>query len=119
MPASCRPPGDIEHGRKIGDSYKHGERVRYQCDLGYTRDGEHELICLDGTWNFDPPICRGRCKMCLKRAIKGNGRKKENYAMTKRQISFVTRCCHVITACDGRLSSSSSSYLSLPDGFLE
>ncbi|XP_068726391.1 sushi, von Willebrand factor type A, EGF and pentraxin domain-containing protein 1-like [Montipora capricornis] len=84
--ASCRPPGDIEHGRKIGDSYKHGERVRYQCDFGYTRDGEQELICLDGAWNFDRPICRAPC-IRPERPING-GTRGDNFSHNEIVVFF-------------------------------
>ena len=57
--ANCRSPGDINHGLKIGDNYKHGKKVRYSCNLGYTLEGEAEVTCEEGTWNTDTPKCKG------------------------------------------------------------
>ena len=57
--ASCRSPGGIDNGRKMGQDYSHGKTVRYECDSGYTVEGENSLTCNDGTWNFDPPKCGG------------------------------------------------------------
>ncbi|CAH3145902.1 unnamed protein product, partial [Porites lobata] len=57
--ANCRSPGDINHGLKIGDNYKHGKTVRYSCNLGYTLEGEAEVTCEEGTWNTDTPKCKG------------------------------------------------------------
>ena len=64
--ANCRSPGDINHGLKIGDNYKHGKTVRYSCNLGYTLEGEAEVTCEEGTWNTDTPKCKGTvCKRTL------------------------------------------------------
>ena len=47
--ANCRSPGDINHGLKIGDNYKHGKTVRYSCNAGFTLEGEAEVTCEEGT----------------------------------------------------------------------
>ena len=57
--ANCRSPGDINHGLKIGDNYKHGKTVRYSCNAGFTLEGEAEVTCEEGTWNTDTPKCKG------------------------------------------------------------
>ena len=58
--ANCQSPGDINHGLKFGNNYKHGKAVRYFCNLGYTLEGEAELTCEDGRWNTDTPKCKGK-----------------------------------------------------------
>lgn len=60
MLASCQSPGRIADGINIGSEYGHGRTVRYQCNAEYTLDGREELICDDGTWNFEPPTCKGK-----------------------------------------------------------
>ena len=57
--ANCRSPGDISHGLKIGNNYKHGKTVRYSCNAGFTLEGEAEVTCEEGTWNTDTPKCKG------------------------------------------------------------
>ena len=57
--ANCRSPGDINHGLKIGNNYKHGKTVRYSCNAGFTLEGEAEVTCEEGTWNTDTPKCKG------------------------------------------------------------
>ena len=57
--ANCRFPGDISHGLKIGNNYKHGKTVRYSCNAGFTLEGEAEVTCEEGTWNTDTPTCKG------------------------------------------------------------
>ena len=59
MLASCKSPGRIADGMKIGSDYGHGRTVRYQCNAEYTLDGREELVCNDGAWSFDPPTCKG------------------------------------------------------------
>ena len=61
--ANCRSPGDINHGLKIGNNYKHGKTVRYSCNAGFTLEGEAEVTCEEGTWNTNTPKCKGTvCK---------------------------------------------------------
>ena len=63
---NCRSPGDITHGLKIGNNYKHGKTVRYSCNAGFTLEGEAEVTCEEGTWNTDTPKCKGTvCKRAL------------------------------------------------------
>ncbi|XP_078348007.1 uncharacterized protein LOC144633094 [Oculina patagonica] len=59
--ASCRPPANIAHGRKIGSDFSHGKTVRFECDARYTLDGNTRLTCNDGTWNSNPPRCKAPC----------------------------------------------------------
>ncbi|XP_073243400.1 CUB and sushi domain-containing protein 1-like [Porites lutea] len=56
--ADCRSPGDINHGLKIGNNYKHGKTVQYSCNPGFTLEGEAEVTCEEGTWNTDTPKCK-------------------------------------------------------------
>ena len=59
--ASCRQsPGVIAHGQKIGTDYRHGKTVWYQCDEGYTLEGNDRLTCRDGRWDLKPPECKGK-----------------------------------------------------------
>ena len=63
--ANCRSPGDINHGLKIGNNYKHGKTVRYSCNAGFTLEGEAQLTCVEGRWNTDTPKCKGNDHCCL------------------------------------------------------
>ncbi|XP_078348103.1 sushi, von Willebrand factor type A, EGF and pentraxin domain-containing protein 1-like isoform X1 [Oculina patagonica] len=59
--ASCRPPANIAHGRKIGSDFSHGKTIRFECDARYTLDGNTRLTCNDGAWDSNPPRCRAPC----------------------------------------------------------
>ena len=58
--ASCQKPGIVRQGLKIGNDFRHGKSVRYQCDDTYILEGKDQLTCDDGKWNFDPPKCKGK-----------------------------------------------------------
>ncbi|XP_078348020.1 uncharacterized protein LOC144633100 [Oculina patagonica] len=62
--ASCRSPGDIAHGRKIGTDYSHNKTVRYECDAEFALEGKNGLTCDDGKWNYNPPRCRDPINDC-------------------------------------------------------
>ena len=61
--APCQWPGRIDNGRKVGRSYKHGDRVQYVCNNAYILDGKQNRTCGDGVWSSLRPACRGSYAM--------------------------------------------------------
>ncbi|XP_074643429.1 protein lev-9-like [Tubulanus polymorphus] len=55
---SCGPPGDIEFGRRIGESDRYPARVTYFCDIGYSIIGKAFRQCQpNGKWSGKTPKC--------------------------------------------------------------
>ncbi|KAL9989281.1 hypothetical protein ACROYT_G003814 [Oculina patagonica] len=55
---SCGSPGDIPHGKVIGNVYSFKERVEYVCDEGYKLKGPAYRICqANEEWGGSQPIC--------------------------------------------------------------
>ena len=55
---SCGTPPDLEHGWVEGDQYRHGDSVRYFCDVGFDLKGRDTRRCLwDGHWEYPLPYC--------------------------------------------------------------
>ncbi|KAG7254956.1 hypothetical protein CRUP_020738 [Coryphaenoides rupestris] len=59
---SCFEPGAVRNGTRVGTDLKLGSAVSYQCDGGYTLEGEPTLTCIMGrdgkpSWNKPRPIC--------------------------------------------------------------
>jgi hypothetical protein len=48
-----RDSGSIANGNKHGTSFF----VHYQCNDGYTLEGNQNITCSGGTWNSNPPQC--------------------------------------------------------------
>ena len=49
----CSKPQEIDYGSVTYD----GETAIYECDSGYTLEGNSNLTCNDGIWIPDPPTC--------------------------------------------------------------
>lgn len=53
------PPPPLPPNAKVqapGTTYRHGEAVRVECELGFERQGPEEIRCGDGRWT-EPPTC--------------------------------------------------------------
>ena len=54
----CTDPGDISNGRKQGNNYESGQKVKYTCSKGFTMQGSSTLTCKNtGSWNRPKPKC--------------------------------------------------------------
>ncbi|XP_059898687.1 LOW QUALITY PROTEIN: CUB and sushi domain-containing protein 1 [Gadus macrocephalus] len=63
---SCFEPGAVRNGTRVGTDLKLGSTVTYQCDGGYTLEGDPTLTCVMGrdgkpSWNKPRPICIAPC----------------------------------------------------------
>uniref|UniRef100_A0A3B4AL78 Uncharacterized protein n=1 Tax=Periophthalmus magnuspinnatus TaxID=409849 RepID=A0A3B4AL78_9GOBI len=63
---SCFEPGLVRNGTRVGTDLKLGAIVAYQCDSGYTLEGDATLTCIMGgdgkpSWNKPKPICIAPC----------------------------------------------------------
>uniref|UniRef100_A0A8C6TIS3 CUB and Sushi multiple domains 2 n=1 Tax=Neogobius melanostomus TaxID=47308 RepID=A0A8C6TIS3_9GOBI len=63
---SCFEPGLVRNGTRVGKELKLGAIVIYQCDSGYTLEGDATLTCIMGgdgkpSWNKPKPICIAPC----------------------------------------------------------
>ncbi|XP_044295268.1 complement factor H-like isoform X2 [Varanus komodoensis] len=62
----CQPPPSIPHGRLVSDlrdQYPHGEKVEYECDLGFVKASSSMVECVDGEWT-SLPSCIEEFKTC-------------------------------------------------------
>ncbi|XP_063750705.1 sushi, von Willebrand factor type A, EGF and pentraxin domain-containing protein 1 isoform X1 [Eleginops maclovinus] len=58
VPARCSKPSPIPNGRVLGSDYGVDSKVTYECDEGYTLNGDPAHICQsDGLWDKPPPRC--------------------------------------------------------------
>ncbi|XP_064458816.1 sushi, von Willebrand factor type A, EGF and pentraxin domain-containing protein 1-like isoform X2 [Ornithodoros turicata] len=58
-PKSCGPPGDIEHGHRIGSMTRFTSSVKYECEEGYELFGRAHRYCQSsGQWSGTLPECR-------------------------------------------------------------
>ncbi|XP_046885306.1 CUB and sushi domain-containing protein 1-like [Hypomesus transpacificus] len=65
---TCGNPGLIPNGVVQGSRYNIGDKIRYNCDLGFLLEGHAVLTCLvspgtGASWDFPAPFCRaeGSC----------------------------------------------------------
>lgn len=55
---SCSEPPQIRNGRPVFESVVFGSTVQYECDEGYSVDGNDVLRCqANTTWSGSPPTC--------------------------------------------------------------
>ena len=47
------------NGRRIGDDFRHGESVTFECDYDFELKGKATITCSYGTWADDIPQCKG------------------------------------------------------------
>ena len=61
---------EMKHGKRRPNksTYRHGEKVYYDCDEGYEKHDDHDYdndysMCKsDGMWDRKPPMCRSAYK---------------------------------------------------------
>ncbi|KAJ8334650.1 hypothetical protein SKAU_G00402890, partial [Synaphobranchus kaupii] len=61
---SCPEPVLPMNGMKVGDRLQMNNVVSFQCEPGYTLQGNSHISCMPGTvrrWNFPPPLCIAQC----------------------------------------------------------
>ncbi|XP_036410979.1 CUB and sushi domain-containing protein 2 [Megalops cyprinoides] len=61
---SCPEPVVPMNGMKVGDRLQMNNVVSFQCEPGYTLQGNSHISCMPGTvrrWNFPPPLCIAQC----------------------------------------------------------
>ncbi|XP_074480016.1 sushi, von Willebrand factor type A, EGF and pentraxin domain-containing protein 1 isoform X1 [Sebastes fasciatus] len=58
VPARCGKPSPIPNGRGFGSEFGLNSKVNYECDEGYTLNGDPTRICqTDGLWDKPAPRC--------------------------------------------------------------
>ncbi|KAJ7383511.1 CUB and sushi domain-containing protein 3 [Desmophyllum pertusum] len=55
--APCSDPGIPSGGRRIGNNFRHGKKVRFRCHESLKIQGPRRMICYDGTWSDRIPKC--------------------------------------------------------------
>lgn len=61
IPENCGDPGQIEHGKRQGESFIIASSVRYTCDVGYEMVGQERRYCQsDNKWSGQQPRCERR-----------------------------------------------------------
>nr|XP_048681763.1 CUB and sushi domain-containing protein 2 isoform X3 [Caretta caretta] len=62
---SCNDPGIPQNGSRSADSKEAGDSIVFQCDPGYTLQGETKISCVQIEnrffWQPDPPSCIAPC----------------------------------------------------------
>ena len=54
----CPAPPSVEHGTIVGDDYRMGRSVMYQCNMGFQPVGSTVLVCLPNLlWSGEAPLC--------------------------------------------------------------
>lgn len=57
---ACPDPGNPKDGRRFGDSFDVGKRIRFRCNPGYKMIGSRSATCLSTLqWNARTPKCQG------------------------------------------------------------
>ncbi|AWO97474.1 putative sushi von Willebrand factor type A EGF and pentraxin domain-containing protein 1 [Scophthalmus maximus] len=58
VPARCGKPSPIPNGRVLGSEFGLDSKVKYECDEGYTLNGDSTRVCRpDGLWDKPAPRC--------------------------------------------------------------
>ncbi|XP_031645143.1 LOW QUALITY PROTEIN: CUB and sushi domain-containing protein 1 [Oncorhynchus kisutch] len=61
---SCPEPVVPMNGIKVGERLHMNSVVSFQCEPGYTLQGNSHISCMPGTvrrWNYPPPLCIAQC----------------------------------------------------------
>ncbi|XP_027868692.1 CUB and sushi domain-containing protein 3-like isoform X5 [Xiphophorus couchianus] len=61
---SCPEPAPPSNGQKVGDRYTVGDMVSFQCDQGFSLQGNAYVTCMPGPvrrWNYPVPLCIAQC----------------------------------------------------------
>ncbi|XP_028512777.1 uncharacterized protein LOC110231997 isoform X1 [Exaiptasia diaphana] len=61
--APCPRPTQPKNGTKLqrGDSFMHGQSVRFRCNTGFKRTGSSLTTCINGKWTNKTPKCVAPC----------------------------------------------------------
>uniref|UniRef100_A0A3Q4GG80 Sushi domain-containing protein n=1 Tax=Neolamprologus brichardi TaxID=32507 RepID=A0A3Q4GG80_NEOBR len=52
VPARCEKPSPILNGRMLGSEFGYSSKIKYECDEGYTLNGDSTRVCQsDGLWD--------------------------------------------------------------------
>uniref|UniRef100_A0A3Q4GF52 Sushi domain-containing protein n=1 Tax=Neolamprologus brichardi TaxID=32507 RepID=A0A3Q4GF52_NEOBR len=58
VPARCEKPSPILNGRMLGSEFGYSSKIKYECDEGYTLNGDSTRVCQsDGLWDKPAPRC--------------------------------------------------------------
>lgn len=58
LPKSCGDPGQVDNGKRHGDSFIIASSVMYTCNEGYEMVGQSKRYCQsDSQWSGQPPKC--------------------------------------------------------------
>nr|XP_023830470.1 CUB and sushi domain-containing protein 3-like [Salvelinus alpinus] len=61
---SCPEPQTPNYGIKVGERYMVGDVVLFQCEQGYSLQGNAHITCMPGPvrrWNYPVPLCLAQC----------------------------------------------------------
>uniref|UniRef100_A0AAQ4QYC2 CUB and Sushi multiple domains 2 n=1 Tax=Gasterosteus aculeatus aculeatus TaxID=481459 RepID=A0AAQ4QYC2_GASAC len=61
---SCAEPVVPMNSIKVGERLQMNNVVSFQCEPGYTLQGNSHITCMPGTfrrWNYPPPLCIAQC----------------------------------------------------------
>ncbi|KPP79508.1 CUB and sushi domain-containing protein 3-like, partial [Scleropages formosus] len=61
---SCPEPQTPNNGIRLGDRYMVGDVVQFQCEQGYSLQGNMYITCMPGPvrrWNYPVPLCLAQC----------------------------------------------------------
>ncbi|KAM6968265.1 CUB and sushi domain-containing protein 3-like [Aplochiton taeniatus] len=61
---SCPEPLPPSNSVRLGDRFTVGDMVSFQCDQGYTLQGNAYITCMPGPvrrWNYPVPLCLAQC----------------------------------------------------------
>uniref|UniRef100_A0A8C2Z0K3 CUB and Sushi multiple domains 3 n=1 Tax=Cyclopterus lumpus TaxID=8103 RepID=A0A8C2Z0K3_CYCLU len=61
---SCPAPLPPSNGQKVGDRYTVGDMVSFQCDQGFSLQGNAYITCMPGPvrrWNYPVSLCLAQC----------------------------------------------------------
>uniref|UniRef100_A0A8D3CAD4 CUB and Sushi multiple domains 3a n=1 Tax=Scophthalmus maximus TaxID=52904 RepID=A0A8D3CAD4_SCOMX len=61
---SCPEPLPPSNGQRVGDRYTVGDMVSFQCDQGFSLQGNTYITCMPGPvrrWNYPAPLCLAQC----------------------------------------------------------
>ena len=57
--APCNQPLRPGHSLVSGNDRRHGSKVTYNCNNGYSLVGSKTRTCNDGRWSGNVPECKG------------------------------------------------------------
>uniref|UniRef100_A0A4W5NX14 CUB and Sushi multiple domains 3 n=1 Tax=Hucho hucho TaxID=62062 RepID=A0A4W5NX14_9TELE len=61
---SCPEPQTPNYGIRVGERYMVGDVVLFQCEQGYSLQGNAHITCMPGPvrrWNYPVPLCLAQC----------------------------------------------------------